>query len=235
MKRRWLTVGVLALSLALAAGCGAGRNQGTAGGGAQAVQEQGASAVGAGGGGAAPAAAEVKGDRYKVVPEESTASYSVQEKFLERNLDAVAVGRTSAISGELVLNGGLLQASTVTVDLKTLKSDQSRRDQRLKTTGLETDKYPTAEFTITEVAGEAAALAAGQEVSFKLTGQMKLHGVAKPWTWDAKAKMEGEILRLTATTTFNMNEFGIEPPNVLNLISVNDQVQLDVSITAKKG
>lgn len=247
MRQRLLAVGALVLSLSLMAGCGGapqanvvdGPGAPASGGGQQAADAAANGTAGADGGAqdgekAAAAAAQVAGDRYQVVSGESTASYSVQEKFLDKNLDVVAVGTTSNITGELTLDNGLFQSSTVVVDLQSLKSDQPRRDQKLKTMALETDKYPTAEFRVSGIAGSAPPLADGQEVAFKLEGIMNLHGVEKPWAWDAKGVVEGDTLKLTATTTFNMAEFGIEPPNVLNLISVDDQVQLDVSIVARK-
>lgn|GEM_PF-1952733 len=242
MRRRLLFTGALVLSLSLLAGCGGapkanvvdGPGAPALGGGHQAANAVAGADGAAQGQDAALASAEVVGDRYQVVPGESTASYSVQEKFLDRNLDVVAVGTTSNITGELILDKGLFQSSTVVVDLQSLKSDQPRRDQKLRTTALETDKYPTAEFRVTGIAGAAPALADGQEVAFKLEGIMNLHGVEKPWTWDAKGVVEGDTLKLTATTKFNMAEFNIDPPNVLNLISVDDQVQLDVSLVARK-
>lgn len=240
MRRGLVTTGLLVLSLSLVAGCGVGQKgtgaqvaegQSAPGGNSQAGHDghaaEGAEAE-------ALAAAAVQGDRYQILSGESTASYSVGEKFLDRDLDVVAVGTTSNITGELILDEGRFQSSTVTVDLQSLKSDQSRRDEKLKTTALETDKYPTAVFTISGVTGDAPALADGQEVALKLEGIMNLHGTEKPWTWDAKGKLEGDKLELTATTTFDMAEFGIEPPNVLNLISVSDQVRLDVKLVAQQ-
>lgn len=231
VRRRWLTGMALALSLLLLAGCG-GRQSNLLP--EDANVEQAAETQGVGDAPAEPAAAAVEGDRYQVVAGESSASYRVGERFLDRNLDAVAVGTTTNLFGELILRDGRLQPSKVTVDLQSLTSDQQRRDQKLKTSALETDKYPTAEFTVTGISGDAPALVEGQEVAVKLEGNMKLHGVEKPWTWDAKIKVEGDTLHLNATTTLNMRDFDIEPPNVLNLISVREQVELEVNIVARK-
>lgn len=176
-----------------------------------------------------------KGDRYAIVAQESVASYSVREKFLKENLDATAVGKTSSIQGELVLDGGAIQPSTVRVDLTTLKSDKSMRDNKLKSIGLETEKYPTAEFTITGAEGQAPVLTEGKEVAFKLAGSMKLHGTEKPLVFDAKALLQGDTVKVSATTQFKMELFNIQPPNILNLISVDDNVKLDIQVVGKKG
>jgi polyisoprenoid-binding protein YceI len=168
---------------------------------------------------------------FRIVASESQASYSVKEKFFSQDLNVTAVGKTSDLAGELVLTNGVLKPSKVTVDLRTLKSDKERRDAVLRSRGLESDKYPYAEFQITGM--EGASLIEGQEVTFKLTGNLKLHGTEKPVTWQAKALLQGGTLKLHATITFNMTEFGIDPPNVLNFVSVDENVTLDVQITAR--
>ena len=43
-----------------------------------------------------------------------------------------------------------LSEGTITVDTTTLTSDEDRRDNRLRSEGLETDEYPTATFTLTQ-------------------------------------------------------------------------------------
>lgn len=216
--------GKLFLTFALAAalmitGCGAKTDTPSSGSPAQG-QEQ-------------PVQAGAAGDTYVISEKDSTASYSVHEQLLQQNLPNVAVGKTSAIKGQLVLENGVLKASTVTVDVTTLKSDRAQRDNVLKTRALETATYPTATFALAGMEG-VSALTAGQEAAFKLKGNLTLHGVEKAVVWDAKAVLVGSTLRLTGTITFPMADFQIEPPNVLNVISVEDKVQLDVDLVATK-
>ena len=126
---------------------------------------------------AAPAASgAASGTRtFTIVPEQTEASYQVQEKFLNRELPNMALGKTNAVTGELQvsLDGKPSGKITkITVDLRTLTSDQSRRDSRIRTQWLESEKYPFAEFTSTDVQGTPDTYTEGQEVSFKLTGDM---------------------------------------------------------------
>jgi polyisoprenoid-binding protein YceI len=261
MKRKRLVIAAaLAMLLVLLAGCGskqAPAGEKPAAAGAEAGATQAPTGSQAGGSGQASAGAQASGSMqasagsqasgstqapastqasgsaaYVIAAQESVASYSVREKFLQQDLNAVAVGKTSTIDGELILQGETFKPATVKVDLRTLKSDRSRRDEVLRTRGLETEKYPFAEFTLAEVT--VPQLRGGQEVAFKLAGKMKLHGTEKPLTWDARATLQGDVLKLAATVTFKMQEFNIEPPNILNVIAVDDEVKLDVQLTAKK-
>ena len=60
------------------------------------------------------------------------------------------MGRTSTVEGTLTIHGTSLTAVKVTADLTQLESDDSRRDQRMQTIGLETNSFPTATFELTE-------------------------------------------------------------------------------------
>lgn len=173
--------------------------------------------------------------RYTIIAEQSTASYTIKEKFANRELPNDAVGTTSAFHGELILNGGVVKPSKITVDLRTLKSDSDRRDSRLRTSGLESDQYPFAELTISSMVGASAIPADGREVTFRLMGNMKIHGTEKPLVFDTKATLQGDMLILTAVTKFTMAEFGIKAPNIANMLTVDENVKLDVKVTAKKG
>lgn len=180
----------------------------------------------------APAAT---GTKYAVVADQSLATYTVGEKFANRELPNDAVGSTSSFQGELILDGGLLKPSTVTVDLRTLKSDSSRRDSTLKTRGLETDKYPEAVFTLNGIEGADKIPADGKEVSFKLAGSMKIHGTEKPMVFDTKAKLQGDTFQLTSVVNFKMTDFGITPPSTAGMLTVKEEVKLEVKVTAKKN
>jgi polyisoprenoid-binding protein YceI len=221
MKGKLLLVGLLAA--AVMAGCGGKKDDTTPT--AAAPQQQTNTP--------APAANAPDG-KFAVVQAESNAQYSVKEIFLTDNLNNTAVGKTNVITGEIVLSKGVIQPSKIVVDVSTLKSDKAQRDNKMKTDGLESNKFKTAEFSITGVEGTAPVLGA-TEASFKLKGKLLVHGVEKDVVWDAKWKLDGDKVKLDATINFAMADFNITPPNILNMIKVDENVQLDVSLVAKKG
>src|SRR4051812_28244972 len=159
---------------------------------------------------AAPSAAAGSARTFTIVPEQTEASYQVQEKFLNRDLPNMALGKTNAVTGELQVSldgkpSG--KVTKITVDLRTLTSDQSRRDNRIRTQWLESEKYPFAEFTSTDAQGIPDSYTEGQEVSFKLTGDMKIREVTKPVTFDVKGKLEGDTITGSATSKILMKDF----------------------------
>ncbi|MFB5083233.1 YceI family protein [Symbiobacterium thermophilum] len=215
----------LALVALLAAGCARGAAQ-------PPVEPQPAAETGT-----APAAAEdstsagVDGTAYYVDTAQSQASYAVDETFLGQRLDVTAVGRTSALSGAIVLQDGVIQPSTVEVDLTTLRSDQSRRDNQVQRV-LDTRNHPKAVFRIQGAEGDPV-LTEGQEVPIRLTGTMTIKGVDRPLTFEGTAKLAGGVLTLTAQTTFAMTDFGVDPPNIANFVAVEDEVTVSVTFVGQ--
>jgi polyisoprenoid-binding protein YceI len=228
------TLSIVALSLALAA-CGTTSQTPTAAPAAPAAQPTAAPAAAAPAQGAAP----IAGARtFRIVPDQTEASYEVQEQFLNRDLPNMAVGKTNTVEGEFQfsLDGKPTgQVTKFTVDLRTLTSDESRRDNRIRRQWLESEKYPTAEFVSTEAQNLPASYAEGQEVSFKLVGNLTIREITRPVTFDVTGKLVGDTVTGTASTQILMKDFGFDPPSVAGMLTVKDGVTIRVNFTAKEA
>lgn len=167
------------------------------------------------------------GTVYRVNPDRSEASYAVRERFLGKESDVTAIGRTSAFTGDLILDGGIIQPSTIQIDLSTLQSDEARRDNQVRR-ALDTGTHRLATFAIAQ-SGDYPALQEGKETSFTLQGQMTIKGTTKPLSFAATAKLEGNTVTLSAETTFAITDFGVTPPSIGGFVSVTDQVTLHVA------
>lgn len=173
-------------------------------------------------------------ETFSILGEESEARYRAKEELA--NVGATeAVGRTNAFIGQILFGGdGLpLACSRFDVDLRTLQSDSARRDNYLYGNTLETEAYPLATFILTAVEGLEEPLADGDETTFTMIGNLSVHGVTKLVAWETTATRDGEELDGTATTTFDMPDFGIEPPVVGPVVSLDEQVALEVDIAAE--
>jgi polyisoprenoid-binding protein YceI len=187
---------------------------------------------------ATPAPAVTRARTFKIVPTQTEASYAVQETFLRQNLPNNAIGKTSVVNGEFSfsLDGKPTgKVTTITVDLSTLKSDDDRRDEKIRGQWLESSRFPLAEFTSTEVIGGPDSYTEGQEVSFKLAGNLKIHDTTKPVTFDVKGKLVGDTVTGTATTLILMKDFGFDPPTIGGFLTVTDGVTVTITFTAKEG
>jgi polyisoprenoid-binding protein YceI len=173
---------------------------------------------------------------FQIASEDSEARYVAEEELANKGANT-AVGKTNAFIGQILLDdqGRPLACSRFDVDLRTLVSDESRRDNFLYSNTLETQTYPLATFIMTGVQGLDKPLADGDETQVQLVGNLTVHGQTKLVVWDAKVKMDGDTLTGTASTSFNMADFNITPPKVGPVMSIDETVKLEVDITAKKA
>ena len=173
---------------------------------------------------------------FTIVGEQSVARYHAHEVLKDVGAQD-PVGETRAVIGAVLFDadGRALPCSRFAVDMRTLETDQPRRDNYLRNNTLETDKYPAAIFIVTSVEGLDGPLEEGKEASFRLVGNLEIHGVTRRVAWDATAVKKGDEITGKATTTFHMPDFGITPPKVGPVQSIQDDVQLEIEITARKA
>ncbi len=183
---------------------------------------------------------------FVIIPEESRASYMVDEEFFE---DALAkygiqaglsdtIGSTQEIEGELQLNLDDLSAplgvNRFTVDLATLTSNQPLRDRWIRQNGPRFNQFPNAEFTATAIEDAPDTYSEGDEVQFKLVGDLTIREITQPVTFDVTAKLEGDTITGVATAQALMTDFGIDPPNFANTLTVGDEFMIQVELTAEE-
>ena len=179
----------------------------------------------------APAAAQV----YRIDATQSKASYKVSETFLDGNRIVDAVGVTSAVAGDILIDRTTpanSQVGEIVVDISQLTSDSNRRDNAIRRQWLESAKYPLATFSNAVISELPAELREGTPFSFKITGDMKLHDTTQPMTWDVTMTLQGDGLTGTATTVFKMSSFNVDPPDIAGVLTVEDDVALTLDIVA---
>ena len=171
--------------------------------------------------------ADVAGLAFGVVPGESAATYTVREKLARLPLPSEAVGRTTQVSGTIYLDG---RPSRVTVDLRTLQSDQPRRDDYIRTNpnGPQLNRYPFAEFTVANLVDLPAEYRPGETVTGSVTGTMEIREVGRPLTFPVTARLQANALYFTAPTKITSATFPIRPPTIAGVSRVEASVRATV-------
>lgn len=184
-----------------------------------------------------PAAAGASTITLKIVPDESKASYAVDETFLNQNNRLVtAVGVTTIINGEILLdpqNPANTRVGEITVDISALKSDSDRRDGAIRRDWLESAKYPISRFVPTAYEGLPSSYEIGQDLTFKMTGDMTVRDTTIPVTWDVVARYDGSQLVGTATTQIKMSAFNFTAPNIAGILRAEDDAKLTLEFVAR--
>ena len=143
---------------------------------------------------------------------------------------AEAVGRTSNVTGSMTLNGSVLEAVSIEVDMTSLRSDSNSRDDQLRNRGLETDAFPSASFVLTSPVDLGSVPADGTTVSATATGDLTLHGVTR----SVEIALDGTLVEGTIAVVGSLEvalaDFDIEPPVGFRVLTIEDQGVFEVQL-----
>ena len=145
------------------------------------------------------------------VTDDSVVGYRVKEVLFGQNADAV--GRTSAITGSMTLDGATVSDASFTVDMTTVTSDESRRDDQFNGRIMETSVYPTATFTLSEPIDLGTLPDASADVTATATGELTLHGVTKTVTFDIQGRYTGSQVEIAGSISITFADWGISNPS----------------------
>ena len=165
----------------------------------------------------------------------SLARYVIREQLARNDLPNDAVGETPDVSGSIVFDADgavVSERSRLELNLATLRSDSNRRDDFLRGNSLESNKFPTAEFVVNDTTGMPWPLPDSGEASFQLSGDMRVCEVTRPLTWDVTVEFGPNNVTGQTTTTFTFDTFEIEKPSLFFIISVADEIRLELDIAA---
>ncbi len=175
--------------------------------------------------------------RYVVVPDGSEVRYRVREQLVGLSFPNDAVGVTSTVEGMIVFDAqGRLASgeSRFTVDLRTLRSDEGRRDNYVRRNTLETDRYPLVTFVPTETRRLPIPFPGTGSVPFELVGDLTVKEVTRRVSWDATATFDGPRVAVRARTAFRFGDFGLRVPRVSVVLSVEDEIKLEADLVLRR-
>ena len=99
---------------------------------------------------------------------------------------------------------------------------RSRRDTRLRSAALQTDQFTRAGFSLTQPVALTATPEIGVPIKLEAVGDLNLHGVTKPATFQLEARWDGPAIVVSGNTDIALADYGIDPPNVGGFVNVGD-------------
>lgn len=174
------------------------------------------------------------------VGEGTVVGYRVREKLADLAAQSDAVGRTSSVTGTATIEaaGGsvTVTAASFEADLTTLTSDESRRDNRIREIGLESNQFPTATFVLTSPVDVPAEALIGATVDVTLVGDLTIHGVTKSVSIPAQAQLTADgTVNVLGSLTFPFSDFGMTPPSIGGFVRVEDDATLEFVLVLSKA
>lgn len=169
---------------------------------------------------------------------DSEARFRAREQLAQRPLPNDAVGTTREVTGQLVIGPDgqpVAEQSRITIDMRSFRSDSNQRDNFIRQNTLRVQQFPTAEFTIRELRGLPGTLPTSGEHTFQIVGDFKLQDATRPLTWDVTATFAGAEVTGKATSIIKLEDFGIERPRVPVVLSIEENIGLELDFKARRG
>jgi polyisoprenoid-binding protein YceI len=181
---------------------------------------------------AAPAAAQTgvsisRDGLWRVVPAESFVGYRVRERLGFLPAPSDAVGRTSAIVGTARIREGRIVSTVVTTDLRTLKSDESRRDGVVRS---RLGKYPQARFRLTAPI-RLPDVPDGQTFTFSARANLTIHGVTRAVIFPLQARWSEERLQVIGKLRVRFSDYRIGSLRVGPVLSISKFATIEVQLS----
>ena len=162
----------------------------------------------------------------------SQAGYRVDEVLSGQS--TTAVGRTDKVTGSLTVSDTRATAGSFTVDLSSVTSDQSRRDTQFRGRIMETARFPTATFTLTQPVDLGSLAAQTGTATVDVTGTLLLHGVTRSVTAPLTVVRTAGEVRVSGQVPVVFADYGIDNPSIGGFVTTEDDGVIEILLVLTK-
>jgi polyisoprenoid-binding protein YceI len=165
----------------------------------------------------------------------SFVGYRVREQLASLGSPNEAVGRTTAVTGTMQVTGDTVETARIEADLTQLASDEARRDNAIRQRGLESDRFPTA---VLELAGPIkldSTPTQGEDVRGQGRGRLTVHGVTRDVDLDLQGRWSGSTIQVVGRFPVKMSDFQIQPPRFGPVVSIEDGLDVEISLVFERA
>ena len=141
----------------------------------------------------------------------SVVGYRVGEILFGQS--ATAVGRTEEVTGSMQVGGTTIDSAAFTVDMTSVESDESRRDNQFHGRIMDTTTHPTSTFELTEPLTFEDVPSEGTEVSKTAAGNLTLRGTTKPVEFNVTGELVGDVIQIKGSIPIVFAEWNIPNPS----------------------
>ena len=140
-----------------------------------------------------------------------------------------AVGRTGEVAGSIEISGTTLEAATFEIDLRAITTDDRRRDDRVQS-AIDTSRFPSATFTLTEPVDLGPAASTGGPVSVTAVGDVTIRGITRSYPVPIEAQVVGDTIVVIGSFEISFSDFDVTVPRAAIVLSVADTATLEFQL-----
>ena len=163
----------------------------------------------------------------------SVVGYRVAEVVFGQKGEAV--GRTSSITGTTEIRGTTLTAAAFTVDMRSVTSDQERRDRQFHGRIMDTATHPTATFTTAGPVELDPRPGSAAERTVEVPGELTIRGVTRPVTAALTARYAGSAIEVSGAIPIRFADWNIPNPSFGNAVATEDHGLLELLVHLRRA
>lgn len=145
------------------------------------------------------------------VQDGSEAGYRLDEVLSGQ--EVTVVGRTEAVSGEVVVEEGLITSARISVDVASITTDEAARDAYFRR-ALDTTSYPAAVLTIAEPVDISAIGQSAEPLTVEAEVTLTMSGVTQPVTATLEARRTVDGVEVAAVIDILLADFDLIAPDL---------------------
>lgn len=173
---------------------------------------------------------------YRIDPTQSTARFTVGE--ILNGEPFTVVGQTNQVAADILIdwqNGEQSTVGNVSVNARTLKTDNPRRDGAISRLILRSEDAANEFITFepTSVTGLPQTIEVSTPMNLSITGTLTISGVSREVTFTGITQLVSETeLTGSAQTIVKYKDFNLTIPQVPFVAGVNEDVTLEIEFVA---
>jgi polyisoprenoid-binding protein YceI len=168
--------------------------------------------------------------KFSISQAESQARFRIFEELNGQPTDVVGI--TNQVAGEAIIKLEELSQTRlgiISVNARTLETDQDRRNQAIRNRILQTDQFEYITFSPHKLTGLEGRAVTGQDYTFQISGDLTIRDITQPVVFDTMVTVEADDrIRGIASTVILREAFNLIIPSVPFVANVGENVSLEI-------
>ena len=133
-----------------------------------------------------------------------------------------AVGRSSSVTGQMVIKGTTVKTGGFTVKMATIHTDSAQRDSQFDGRIMDVARYPDGTFTLTRPIALAPLPAVGTIKTYSATGHLTLHGQTRSVTFPVKTELTAGGIEVQGSIPVLFSRWDIPNPSFTGFVTTQN-------------
>lgn len=155
----------------------------------------------------------------------SVAGYRADEVLVLQRKETA--GRTESVTGTMVVEGLTVRSVEVVVDMASVRSNNSQRDEQYRGRIMDVEHFPTSTFVLTSPIELDRVPEDAEVVEREAVGDFTIRGVTRSVTFPLQAQLSGGRIMVLANVPVTWSDYGIPDPST-PLTRVQDHGEIEL-------